>query len=94
MTNLVWFLILFLAALLEAVLGGKFLLPLLVLVLAYLRGEKIFTAVFWASLFLDFLLMGHLGVWVLINLAIVFLMVFLRENFGEKKGGGRLRLPE
>jgi len=94
MTNLVWFLILFLAALFEAVLGGKFLLPLLVLVLAYLQGEKIFTAAFWSGLFLDFLLMDHLGKWALINLAIVFLVVFLRENFGEKKGGGRLRLPE
>jgi len=94
MTNLVWFLILFLAALFEAVLGGKFLLPLLVLVLAYLQGEKIFTAAFWSGLFLDFLLMGHLGKWALINLAIVFLVVFLRENFGEKKGSDRLRLPE
>ena len=94
MTNIVWFLILFLAALFEAVLGGKFLLPLLVLVLAYLQGEKIFTAAFWSGLFLDFLLMDHLGKWALINLAIVFLVVFLRENFGEKKGGGRLRLPE
>ena len=45
-------------------------------------------------LFLDFLLMDHLGKWALINLTIVFLVVFLRENFGEKKGGGRLRLPE
>jgi len=94
MKNLIWFLVLFLAALLEAVLGGKFLLPLLVLVLAYLQGEKIFTAAFWASLFLDFLLMGHLGVWPLINLVIIFLVVFLKENFDEKKGGGRLRLPE
>lgn len=94
MTNIVWFLILFLAALFEAVLGGKFLLPLLVIVLAYLQGEKIFTAAFWSGLFLDFLLMGHLGKWALINLAIVFLVVFLRENFGEKKGSGRLRLPE
>lgn len=94
MKNLIWFLVLFLAALLEAVLGGKFLLPFLVLVLAYLQGEKILAAAFWSGLFLDFLLMGHLGMWTLINLAIVFLVVFLRENFGEKKGGGRLRLPE
>ncbi|MGI6776061.1 MAG: hypothetical protein ACOX5S_02085 [Patescibacteria group bacterium] len=94
MTNIVWFLILFLAALFEAVLGGKFLLPFLVLVLAYLQGEKIFIAAFWSGLFLDFLLMDHLGKWALINLTIVFLVVFLRENFGEKKGGGRLRLPE
>lgn len=94
MKNLIWFLVLFLAALLEAVLGGKFLLPFLVLVLTYLQGEKILTAAFWSGLFLDFLLMGHLGMWALINLAIVFLVVFLRENFGEKKGGGRLRLPE
>ena len=94
MKNLIWFFVLFLAALLEVFLGGKFLLPLLVLVLAYLQGEKIFTAAFWSGLFLDFLLMGHLGVWALINLAIVFLVVFLKENFDEKKGGGRLRLPE
>ena len=94
MKNLMWFLVLFLAVLLEAVLGGKFLLPLVVLVLAYLQGEKIFTAAFWSGLFLDFLLMDHLGKWALINLAIVFLVVFLKENFDEKKGGGRLRLPE
>ena len=94
MKNLIWFFVLFLVALFEVVLGGKFLLPFLVLVLAYLQGEKIFTAAFWSGLFLDFLLMDHLGVWALINLAIVFLAVFLRENFGEKKGGGRLRLPE
>ena len=94
MKNLIWFFVLFLVALLEVILGGKFLLPLLVLFLAYLQGEKIFTAAFWSGLFLDFLLMDHLGKWALINLAIVFLVVFLRENFGEKKGGGRLRLPE
>ena len=84
MKNLKWFLVLFLSVLVEAELGGKILLPLVVIGLACLEGEKIFTAACWSGLFLYFLLMGHVGKWALINLSIVFLVVFLRENFGEK----------
>ena len=63
-------------------------------ILAYFQGEKIVSTAFWAGLFLDFLLMGHLGKWELINLAIAFLVIFLKGKLGEEKEGNRLRIPE
>ncbi|MBP8590915.1 hypothetical protein KBI33_00375 [Candidatus Shapirobacteria bacterium] len=94
MISLVRFLILFLITLLEVIWGGKLLLPIFVAILAYFQGEKIIAAAFWAGLLLDFLLMGHLGKWALINLAIAFFVVFLRGNLSRGKGSDRLRLPE
>ncbi len=88
------FLILISAALFEAIFGGKFLLPILVTFLAYFQGEKVFVAAFLAGVFLDFLLMNHLGSWALINLFIVFLVASLKGRLEEKKGSNRLKLPE
>ena len=94
MTNFFCFLVLSLAAFLGVIWGGRIWLLALTAILTYFRGEKILSAVFWAGLFLDFLLMSHLGVWTLINLAVALLIIIVKQGLEGKRGSNRLELPE
>ncbi|MDD3531933.1 MAG: hypothetical protein PHR64_00915 [Candidatus Shapirobacteria bacterium] len=95
-SNFTWsilVLVLFLTAFLEAVLIPFPLTLVLIIILAFYYGERVFVWAFWVGLWQDLLSWRHLGSWSIIFLITVYLINHLKYRvFGLNQE--KLSLPD
>jgi rod shape-determining protein MreD len=95
-SNFTWpvlVLVLFLTAFLEAVLIPFPVTLILIIILTFYHGEKVFVWAFWVGLWQDLLSWHHLGSWSIVFLVTAYLVNYLKcRVFGLDQE--KLSLPD